>query len=431
MHYARRNTPAPFAKAIMESGATTARAVLVPSHPRHENQFRDFLKHAKLDGVPDDQIFERLREAPLADLVRASKQVWDHYEPSVTWPFQPVIDGLTLDDNAIINQDNIIKNTSSKTAPIIPDLPIASWRQGKFMQIPVLTGFNTNEGTIFIPARASTNQDFRRFFKTLIPGLGEDDLHELERLYPDPNRDPSSPYKTVPRGHGRQWARLDKAYSHYAYICPVLQSGHYLSAASGNKDVGGKNSNKVYVYRFAATGPRGCANHGDEAPVVAHDMGFLDRDRMPGLVEVADAMHSAWASFVVNKVGDPNGFVLSTTTAGGKVVEWPEFRTPFEEAMSDVGNGSSIQIKTGVGVGSEDDDTGRIMVFGEGNDERRGREGKMSRGTTARVQRMSDLELEACRFWWDRIELSEGFGVRKGVENVERVGDGDNVKAKL
>ena len=93
MSYAQANRRAPFAKAILESGATTARAVFLPTHPRHLVQYREFVAAAGLGGVPDAHVFARLRDLPLPTIVKASKVVWDKYEPSVTWPFQPVIDG--------------------------------------------------------------------------------------------------------------------------------------------------------------------------------------------------------------------------------------------------------------------------------------------------------------------------------------------------
>lgn len=52
------------------------------------------------------------------------------------------------------------------------------------------------------------------------------------------------------------------------------------------------------------------------------------------------------------------------------------------------------------------------MLFGEGNDERCGDGGERNPGTPARVVRLSEHEVEQCRFWWERVELSEGIGRR-------------------
>ncbi|KAK1782876.1 Alpha/Beta hydrolase protein [Copromyces sp. CBS 386.78] len=429
MYYARKETPAPFHRAILESGATTARAVLLPNHPRHLVQFREFLAAAGVDGVTEDQVFDSLRKLPLETVVKASKKVWDRYEPSVTWPFQPVIDGLHDQQQATSNS----KSNSETTPVLIPDLPITSWRRGKHLRIPILTGFNTNEGAMFIPHNAKTNDDFRSFFKTLIPTLSDDDLAALEDLYPDPVTNPQkSPYRSVPNGQGAQWARLDAAYSHYAYICPVLQTAHFMSQAGL----------PVHVYRFAARGNWNAANHADEAPVVTHDMDFLrslgPSGRSKGLRKVADGMNAAWGRFVA---GEKRIEVETDGKDGGEKVEWPVFRTPFGEDDHELKKTAEKMTETErrswslsslwkqSSSSSDDDDTkapegtGRMIVFGEGNNERAG---GSSPGTPVKEEVLDGILLKACRFWWDRIELSEGLG--KSREELGRNGKGARAK---
>jgi len=401
MYYANGSNPAPFAKAILESGATTARAVFYPTHPRHLIQFQEFLAAAGVASAPDEEVFNQLRQLPLSEIVRASKIVWDKYTHSVTWPFQPVIDGPNPHANSSLPRAN-------SSTPIIPILPIDSWHQGHHLRIPVLTGYNTNEGTIFIPHSADVNEEFRAFFQGLIPTMSAADVDALDRLYPDPVTDPSSPYRDVPHGKGRQFSRLDAAYSHYAYICPVLQTAHFLSTDSQNKA-------PVYVYRYAATGAFGTANHGDEAPVVAHDMNFLGCENLPGLKNVSDAMHGAWARFVVSKTGSPNHATRDD------VVTWPVFKSPFVQQQADEAWRGAV--KRGETLPAE---IGEKLVFGEGNDERMSiatpmiewigkRSGNKvaSVGTPAKIEVLTDVEIAACRFWWGRVELSEGLGTAK------------------
>ncbi|KAK3387066.1 Alpha/Beta hydrolase protein [Podospora didyma] len=406
IYYADSSTPdAPFAKAILESGAATARAVFYPTHPRHLIQFREFLIEAGVDGIPESEIFSRLRELPLSTIVTASKAVWDMYEDSVAWPFQPVIDG----PNALANSS--LPSPTNSLRPIIPDLPITSWRERKHLRIPVLTGFNTNEGTVFVPPAAETDADFRSFFRGIIPTMTNADLDALCKLYPDPTTSSSSPYKNVPSGMGKQWARLDAAYSHYAYICPVIQTAHFLSTASA----GDKKGPKVHLYRFAPTSIWGTANHGDEAPVVAHDTMFVDPVKMPGLTAVSDAMHGAWARFAVSKHGNLND---------GKHVEWPVFESPFSYDFTQHKKGwFGRRVKRDdENPGQDGQETkGKMVVFGEGNNEGTidakkgswlGSIGRKNKGTPMRESVLSDLEERACQFWWDRIELSQGFGYR-------------------
>ncbi|CAK7203358.1 hypothetical protein SEUCBS139899_006091 [Sporothrix eucalyptigena] len=371
---------APFHKAILESGGPTARAVWNQDHPRPKAQLREFLAATgafsfgerakrKAAGPREDRdILAYLRGLPLESIVAASRQVWNTYQASVCWPFQPVVD-----------------------SNIIPRAPLRTWQGGFAPQIPVMTGFNSNEGTIFVPGdqgRADTDAHFRKFFADLVPGLTSEDLGELSRVYPDPVTDPKSPYvmpEPYPPGvTGRQWARIEAAYAHYAYICPVLQTAHYLSTNASNQ------GHKVYLYEFAAHAMHwNTANHGDNQTCVAHSMAALRGN--PGLQAVADIMNSAWVRFAASPVGDPNG--------GPGGVTWTPFASPFAPGAEKI------------------DAVGSLVIFGKGNDERvppeqrkGGAEAKP--GTPAAIRSLSDYELAQCRFWWDRTALSQGDGQR-------------------
>lgn len=372
---------APFHKAILESGAPTARAVWSPNHPRPQSQLREFLAAAgafsqeqrslrRPSAHENRDILEYLRGLPLSTIVGATRKVWNDYSASVCWPFQPVIDG-----------------------DVIPRAPLRTWTNGFTPQIPIMTGFNSNEGTMFVPgdtARADTDAHFRKFFADLVPGFTSDDLDELARVYPDPVTDPANSPYVMPQPYppgvtGRQWARLEAAYAHYAYICPVMQSAHYLST--------NPNTSHVYLYEYAAHAMHwNTANHGDNQSCVAHSMAVLRGN--PGLLKVADAMNGAWVRFAVS--GNPNG-------SGGNEsgVEWTPFVSPFSQ-----------QVRTA--------NAGSLMVFGKGNDERvpleqrtGGSEAKL--GTTAALRSLSDYELAQCRFWWDRTALSQGDGHRDAI----------------
>ena len=391
MYYRPGGPEAPFHKAILESGGPTARAVWDKSHPRPTAQLRDFLVAAGILGgesagppsraLSHDEILNRLRQLPLGTIVGASRKVWNDYSASVCWPFQPVVDGQ-----------------------IIPQTPLNAWRSRLDpglppSQIPIMTGFNSNEGTMFVPgdiSRADTDEHFRAFFTDLVPGLTSDDLDELCRVYPDPVTDPESPYR-MPEGafppgvSGRQWARLEAAYAHYAYICPVLQTAHYASSSPS------PSAAKVFVYEYAAHASGwNTANHGDNQSAVAHSMAVLRGN--PGLLAVADAMNTAWVRFAVS--GHPNG-PEDGNVAG---VRWEPFVTPFASAETRQLQPASTS----------------LMVFGQGNDERvppeqRSGGPEAKPGTTAAPRALSDYELAQCRFWWDRVELSQGSGRRDEV----------------
>jgi carboxylesterase type B len=223
----------------MESGAATARATLSSSHPRTEQQFREFLLAAGIEPTqtPAHHIFPILRSLPLDAILHASSTIFAQYQDPIRWPFQPVIESLPSDHHGWPSGDN---------GGVIRDLPIHRFRRGAHLKIPVLAGFNTNEGTVFTSPAVDTDDDFLAKFVTMIPGLNSADLSALVSLYPDPVTNPSSPYSTVPPGFGRQWSRYEAAYSHYAYVCPVLQTGHFHSQHS-ERDTGCEHDYPVWI----------------------------------------------------------------------------------------------------------------------------------------------------------------------------------------
>ncbi|KAL6824420.1 alpha/beta-hydrolase [Trichoderma sp. SZMC 28015] len=356
-HHLLNPSPLPFRKAILESGSPTARSVLSPSHPRnvgHLNECSMYANNRPLDILPIDSLIE------------ASFTVYAMHHTPVTWPFQPVIDG---------------------PGGAIPDLPLNLWRQlvesGRAKDISVITGFCSHEGTTFAPQHASTSAEFRSFFQKLIPSFAADDLDALELLYPDPLIHPDSPYLQPPgiggpqkRPYGAQFRRIHEAYGHYAYICPVLHTAHTLSRAGA----------RVYLYEYAAlSSPFKAASHGDQPPAVTHDLNILEST--PGLIAVAKEMNHRWVSFS----SSPSG----TLNQDDQEEAWPLFQSPL-------GDDSSATSFSGAGIGE-------LLVFGEGNDEAAG---GRNQGTPVKTRRLTDRELEQCRFWWDRMELSQGMGER-------------------
>ncbi|KAI1855300.1 hypothetical protein JX266_000165 [Neoarthrinium moseri] len=356
------SSAAPFHKVIIESGGPTARAVFAPTHPLHEKQFREFLVACGLSDTPDDDVFNQLRALPLSKIKSASSSIWNKYNGSLRWAFQPSIDG---------------------PGGVVPDLPRQSWEKGNVLRIPIMTGFNTNEGAIFVPAGASDSSALRKLMGGIIPALNETSLTLMESIYPDPLNTTEGKDMYIikpPGGFGKQFWRLDDAYAHYAYICPVLQTAHYASTSD--------SKSPVYVYHFSARSQaHGATDHGDEAPVVAHDMAVLSN--FPGLLKTADAMTGFWSRFAA--FGDPN--LVSAGTASTSGTTWQKFQSPFSNTSDSTAG-----------------DKGRVALFGEGNDERMLARGRSAPGTPSQIVSLTDRELEECRYWFDRVIYSEGFG---------------------
>lgn len=290
------------------------------------------------DSVPDDRLVTTLRGYSTAEIQSASNTIFQRYNPSIRWPFQPVIE----------------------PKGIIAMPPISAWKAGKWHKVPILTGFNTNEGSFFVPSNMETNFEFINFFKTLLPSLSAKDILDLQDTYPDPLTHPHSKFVEKRPNLGAQFTRLEQAYGHFAYIAPIRQTVHY--AASGPAP--------VYLYHFAATSSaQNGATHASNSAFVMHSPGVKDKSHM--LNEISGTMHAYWTSFITS--GDPNK-VLGRYPVRRK---WPKYR-----------NGTR---------------NGRILVFGEGNDEVAG--GK-ERGVV--VQTKDDgFAADESIYWWNRTELFE------------------------
>ncbi|RDL39149.1 uncharacterized protein BP5553_03489 [Venustampulla echinocandica] len=342
-HHLLNNPDKPplFHKAIIESGGATARAVRPYDNSLFETQFQEFISHAGLLDVPSDKLIDQLRALPWSKIKAASETIYGKYDTSVRWPFQPVIDG---------------------EGGIIPIAPIKAWQAGKWHQVPILTGFNTNEGAIFIEPTISTSAQFTSFFATLLPTFSPDDLEALGKVYPDPITHPSSPYTETRKniGLGAQFFRTEQAYGHYAYIAPVRQTARFAS----------KGPAPVYLYHYAVTGRKdGGADHGDHNDFVTYSQEI--RNVSPSVMEISANMHAYWTSFITT--GDPN-------TEGGLAKErptWPKY---------DYAQG-----------------VGKVALFGEGNDELASGNQK---GVVVKI--VDDLwAKEECQFWMERTGLSE------------------------
>lgn len=114
------------------------------------------------------------------------------------WPFQPSVDYR-----------------------YIKQLPSKSWKSGSFRKLNMLTGFNTNEGSMFAPKDMMNSQDFRKWWKSLLPGLTDSHLDRIEELYPSPSA-PNSIYansQVCP-----EFNRFVDAYGDFGYIEAVKQN---------------------------------------------------------------------------------------------------------------------------------------------------------------------------------------------------------------
>lgn len=324
-----------FHKAIMDSGAHTARVVHQADSKLNEAHFQDFLALTGCNNRPEHEILPCLRALPSSTIIESGQKVYERSNPSVRWAWQPVLDG-----------------------EIISRRPIDAWKSGNWNKVPILAGSTHNEGSMYVPTTASTPEDFTNFFHTLLPQLSDKELAELDKLYPDPSTHSDSQYvETRPIDVGPQYKRAEAAYGHYAYTCPVRQTAIWGSKSPADPP--------VYLYHWALnkTALYG-ANHGDQMRYQTYNAEV--RSISPKQDEIAGFMHAYATSFIVH--GDPNKIK-------GRFDKRPEW-LPF------AGNGGK--------------DAGKTMVFGEGNDERAGGSGL---GTSAQFTDYKWAEKECSFWW--------------------------------
>ncbi|KAK4942005.1 hypothetical protein LTR10_018186 [Elasticomyces elasticus] len=345
-HHLMRHTnenPGPFHRVVIESGAPTSRAVRAFDAEIHEKQFREFLGEVACpNDLDEEKVFPFLRSLPLSSIIDAQNAVFDRYNPSLRWAFQPVIDG-----------------------EIIPRRPIDSWRSGNYYKVPIMTGFNGNEGSLYINKKMATDEQFRQFFQTLLPQLPVSDIGAIaQKLYPDPEKSGNSVFQETRKDStiGPQYKRIEAAYGQYAYVAPVRQTANLASRAQ---------SNPVYLYHWALpTTVIGGASHGDNMRYETHSAEVRSLSEVQG--NISGMLHAYVTSFICNK-GDPNAIA-------GRFADRPEWE-PY--------------------MGKQENP--RTMIFGKEVHELIGGE---NHGELAEC--VHDIwAMEQCHFWWDKVELTQ------------------------
>jgi carboxylesterase type B len=104
---------------------------------------------------------------------------------------------------------------------LVSDHTYHLYGQGKFMKVPVIFGFDSNEGTIFTPHRTSTIDEADQFLQANFPSIQKAQLDKVNSMYMSRPDDP------VYQGAGKYWQGISKAYGEIRYICPAI----YISSA--------------------------------------------------------------------------------------------------------------------------------------------------------------------------------------------------------
>ncbi|KAK5136311.1 hypothetical protein LTR08_003684 [Meristemomyces frigidus] len=287
-----------FHRVVMESGAPTSRAVRHYKAEIHEEQFKAFLQAVECPvDTPEAEIFPYLRSLPMEVIAAAQTKVFYAYNPSLR--------------------------------------PIDAWREGKWHKVPIMTGFNGNEGSLYVNKKMDSSAEFTDFWKTLLPQLSEADVATINDLYPDPELHRDSIYKEDRLEVGRMYKRIEAAYAHYAYVAPVRQMAHYAGAEV-----------PVYLYHWALTKSvvNGAA-HGENMLYEVRDAGICARSPAQG--ELSRVLHAYITRFICT--GDPNEILGKKSGCG---VIWEQHRGDKPKKMI-FGRDNKELIGGGVGEPAE------------------------------------------------------------------------------
>ncbi|KAF8704552.1 type-B carboxylesterase lipase family, partial [Rhizoctonia solani] len=275
-HLLHVDGPPPFKRVIMDSGGPTARAFPDWTYPLYQTQTDEFLNLTGCyRGADETATFSCLRGISMETIRNASVSVFNKYDPAITWPFQPVVDYQFIARPAH-----------------------ESWESGQVNNVSIFTGFNSDEGSRFVPKNLNTTEQFKDFFRNLAPKISDSQLDTVANLYTGPDV-PGSPYANS--SFSPQFSRIAAAYGDFAYIAQVQANAVYAS----------KLNMPVWKYHFAYLTPDADPAlgvvHASELPYVSV---FVASKFSGETAQQSKIMNAYWSSYLllpaVIAAGNPN-----------------------------------------------------------------------------------------------------------------------------
>ena len=229
--------------------------------------------------------------------MNASDTVFEQWNPSLRWAWQPVIDS-----------ELVLGRPLDQRPP---------------RNVPILTGFSTNEGSMYVPRNLSTDREFDAFFDTLLPQVAPargNGSQSIASVYP------ADEYVEWRSSVGKEFRRLEAAYGQYAYSCAVRQTAEVFSSSSDETDANttappappaptaatattattktpAPSPAPVYLFHWAVNRTvLGGAAHGDY--MAYETMDATVRAISPTQREIATLFHGYITNFIVS--GNPN-----------------------------------------------------------------------------------------------------------------------------
>ncbi|ORY88278.1 alpha/beta-hydrolase [Leucosporidium creatinivorum] len=184
---------------------------------------------------------------------------------------------------------------------IVPDYPTAQMEEGRFVQVPLLLGANSDEGTAFGARGINTTEQLKGALTGRYPNLSNSSIDKILQLYPD---DPSvgSPYNT---GDGYLSTGLQDKVSCSIFGDISMVAPRRLLAERAS------SQNPVFSYRFNQVTQNmsmetGVTHFQEVAYVFSNPLPTQNPlGNRPTDLSLAKLMTSYWISFIHDL--DPNG----------------------------------------------------------------------------------------------------------------------------
>ena len=193
-------------------------------------------------GADSPKSLECLRSLPVEKLIDIEVQIGQQFAALAgVDAFGPVVDG-----------------------DFFPDVPSALFKSGRFTKVPMIIGWNEDDGSLFAPATISTQDELVAHLLKLVPGFSKATIKRVLSLYP------TSDFQDFPDVNlTAQWSRASRIVRELEFVCPSLfvalqvanhQSHHasddFFEAALGSqKPLENKNtpSAPIFLYHLNQT----------------------------------------------------------------------------------------------------------------------------------------------------------------------------------
>ncbi|KAM5372988.1 hypothetical protein ACJZ2D_007199 [Fusarium nematophilum] len=212
---------------------------------------------------------------------------------------------------------------------MFPDYPSNLYDNGDFVQVPILFGACTNEGSNYAVNAGSADQ-FIRYMLNEYPYLTDDDTETIRDLYP--LEDP------LPQ-HDIWFPSASRAYGEVTFICPVTNIVNAFAAAS--------KVTKMWSYRYNVQIDEFTAR-GLGVPHVANNPAVFGPDMTPAAAAPSYRTYNApmvpivqkyWISFV--RAFDPNEY------RDDDAPEWDTWGDDQRRLMFELGNNKMESVGAG------------------------------------------------------------------------------------